>query len=95
MARYIVVAVDDNKVADNLIAKLAPLESKGVTISGLFARPKVFCRCEGAGRKTNRAWTRGIKLGWWVCSDCHKPGRQWGSNAQAVISQSVNLLEAS
>lgn len=93
MAKYIVIAVDDNTVATSLMVKLLPLEPKGVKVVGLFARPRAFCRCVGVGRKTNRAYTRGTKLGWWVCSDCHKPGRQWGSNPQAVISQAVNQLE--
>jgi hypothetical protein len=89
MARYILLEVDDNDKADSLMRRMAALSNSGVKVVGLFAAPRTFCKCT---RVKGRGWTRGQKLGWWVCSVCRRPGRQWGSSPQAVIGQAVNLL---
>lgn len=87
MARYILVAVDDNGRADKLIEKLTPIG--GVDVIGLFAKPQRYCTCS---RIKEQGYTWGQRLGWWVCTLCGRPSRGWGSSAQAVVSQAKNLL---
>lgn len=74
-------------------------------VVGVFAMPTQFCANSGSGgcstNKRIRAWSRGKKFGWWVCSICKKPSnfvpperRERPELWRRVISQGVNLLFA-
>lgn len=72
MARYILVAVDDNKRAATLIERLKTLA--GVEIVGLFPKPTKFCECTGPHAKGPNSWSvLGRRFGWHNCSECRLP----------------------
>lgn len=84
MARYIVLEVDDDKVAEALVKKLAPLVSKGVRLAGLFARPTRWCKCpHPSGYHANQV-AQGSKYGWWVCLTCKRP-RMGSHNTRNLV----------
>jgi hypothetical protein len=100
--RYIVLAIEDNEVAEQLVTDVAnnfygdirrlPEEA---SIVGMFAVPTKFCDDEPVGhrgKKTQAGWTRGKKYGWWVCGSCKKPTKAWGTNLNSLLSSCVNLL---
>lgn len=59
------------------------------SVEAVVARPTVWCKCEvvteskyqrrrrlktGAAKR-EQGWSRGTKLGWWICASCSKPSR--------------------
>jgi hypothetical protein len=73
MARYVLVMVDNNEVADRLRYKLDRVS--GIKVVGMFAKPTKFCegKCQ-VGNPNARSIT-GKKFGWRLCPVCHKPRR--------------------
>lgn len=73
MARYLLVAIDDNNVADRLIPKLDSL--KGVNCVGLYGKPTKFCddSCQADVNVSDKRSIFGKKFGWALCPVCHKP----------------------
>lgn len=95
MARFVVISVEDNEVAEELVRDwrdggLDP----GIEVVGLFGKPTQFCNSNDGKHPARRAlgFTHGRKFGWWVCAYCGKPKTLYGKNPQAVISQARNLL---
>lgn len=110
MARAVVLVFDDNAAAEKLAKDWNNLgdyfdgwSEPNSEVVGLFAVPTQFCPNSGSGgcstNKRVRAWSRGKKFGWWVCSICKKPSgfvppdkRDRPELWRRVISQGVNLL---
>lgn len=76
MARYIVIEVEDNQVAENLIAAFNEKTRAGwaARVVGLFVKPGATCACqslynEGAARgnyrenKAKHGWSGGVERG--------------------------------
>lgn len=109
MARYVLLRIDDNAEASLLVKLLR--RWKGImltaeagegekdyedtfvntTVRGVWAVPTEFCTCEGGPK----SFTRGKKLGWWVCSKCAKPGKLWAEGHDWYRSLGTNLLPIS
>lgn len=90
--RYVVLEVEDDKWAEEIVGEL---NEEGQKVVGVFAVPTKFCDDEPPGhrgKKTQAGWTRGKKYGWWVCGACKKPTKAWGRNLNAVLSSARNLL---
>jgi hypothetical protein len=85
VARYVLVEVEDNETAGDLVAALQAdgevhfyhkltdgeykVKSVAAKVIGLFAKPTKFCDCPNPGDKS----VRGAKFGWWVHVACGKP----------------------
>jgi hypothetical protein len=90
MARYVVLSFDDNDLADDFVIEQL---QDGTTVEGVFAKPTQFCEAGGCGTGRIKAFVRGRKFGWWVCSNCHKPSGVGKERLMHhVVSQGVNLL---
>lgn len=78
MGRFIVVEVDDDKVADQLVKKLAEA-SKVIRVVGIFQRPRGHCphTLREGGYDAAKQVARGSKYGWWLhnIKGCMKPRR--------------------
>lgn len=99
--RYVVLAIEDNDIAQQLCDEVAESSSKGMpfvpqgaSVIGMFAVPTKYCDPSDGhrGKKTEAGWTRGKKYGWWVCGACKKPTRAWALNLNALMSSARNLL---
>ena len=88
MARYIVIEVESNQAAGELIQSLndktpdALRAGELMRVVGVFVRPGSTCECpdwqtvnyrDPTKAKNDAGVTRGPKFGWWVCSRCNKP----------------------
>lgn len=85
MARYIVLEVSDNKVAETLLEAFNQKTKHGwpARVVGLFVKPGRTCVCVNwhtanyREDKARHSWSggveRGEKFGWWVCTNCNKP----------------------
>lgn len=85
MARYIVIEVSDNKVAESLLERVNQQTKRGALfrVVGVFVKPGRTCSCvnryhanyreDGAKHGWSGGVERGEKFGWWVCTNCHKP----------------------
>lgn len=67
MARYLLVAIDDNDKAESLLKKFDSWP--GFEIVGLFGKPTSFCDCENY-EGTSR---RGKKFGYYTHAGCGRP----------------------
>jgi hypothetical protein len=100
MAKYVLLAFDDDKKADEFLQKnflgseYVDYESAEVwaTLRAVFKKPTQFCQCTAI---KHRGWTRGKKFGWWVCSQCKKPSRQWAHGDTWYAALGTNLLPIS
>jgi hypothetical protein len=106
MARYIVIEVSSNAVAEKLLERLNDQTKKGslYRVVGLFVKPGRTCECVNwrtANYRENRekhGWSggveRGEKFGWWVCTNCKKP-RKAGHNLvnQLKMSECYSELD--
>lgn len=109
MARYIVIEVESNQAAENLIRNF--MEStpdtiragRSMRVVGIFVRPGSTCECldwqtvnyrDPTKAKNDAGVTRGEKFGWWVCSRCNKP-RKAGHQLvnQMLPSQTYEISE--
>lgn len=77
MARYLLVAIDENDRADKLIPKLDSL--RGVTCVALYGKPTKFCddSCQTDVHVDNRRSIFGARFGWALCPVCHKPRKRF------------------
>lgn len=104
MAKYVLLAFNDDLDADNFVACMTVYEGtdwlndvmKAIGrgwIRGVWKKPTKFCECtENASTLRKRGWTRGKKYGWWVCSICHKPSKDWGRGDEWYRSLGTNLI---
>lgn len=64
----------------------ATIVPTGATVEAVVARPTVWCKCdvptESRSQRRRRqsqrregGWSRGAKLGWWLCAHCRKPSK--------------------
>ena len=104
MARYIVLEVNDNQVAENFIKACNKKTKIGwpFRIVGVFVKPGRTCSCPNARRANYRedsskhGWAGGIqkgeKFGWWVCTQCGKP-RKGGHQLNNQLSMNEMFSE--
>jgi len=102
MAKYVLVAFDDDKDADKfvefvhnvssvIIGFAGDKEELDAAVRGVWKKPTKFCECTG-GRA---GFTRGRKYGWWVCATCKRPTEGWANGDHWQLSLGVNLLPIS
>lgn len=95
MARYVVIAFEDNDLAEDF-ARGEPREypyGSWETVA-LVPAPTVFCDDPFGQHGVKKAgYFLGPKYGWWVCAGCGKPTEAWGKQYNSVISSGKNLLE--
>lgn len=109
MARYVLLAFDNNKEADEFINAVgieggiffvgADTHFKNINpektfVRGLWARPTQFCECGGSG-KMRQGYARGAKFGWWVHNACGKPTKGWANGDHYYPALGKNLLPVS
>lgn len=99
--RYVVLSIEDNDTAESFANDLLTASTRGMPfvpqeadVIGMFAVPTQYCDPTDGhrGKKTQAAWTRGKKYGWWVCGACKKPTKAWARNMNALMSSARNLL---
>lgn len=103
MAKYILLSFDNDKDAEEFVQAMQkqdtsgrPFIPEGVAVRGVWKKPTQFCDCALRGRNTKgRAWTRGKKFGWWVCTVCHKPSQAWAKGDAWYTALGTNLLPKS
>src|SRR3954465_9262450 len=78
MAKYVLVAFDDDNVADQFVKEFDPngyvpgdLGLPGRVVAE-FKKPTQFCRCTPE-QKRGTVGVTGSKFGWFVCGRCKKP----------------------
>ena len=106
MARIVVLQFEDNEEADIFVKNEGMHPETAIwtyETVGMFQMPTMFCPNSGSGGcstgKRVRAWQRGQKFGWWVCTICKKPSGYVPPGKpneiwRRVVSQGVNLLRA-
>lgn len=103
MAVYVLLVVEDEEQAKDLVrdmnlftrgSLLTPTYEHEVEakVWGVWKKPTLFCACDGSGKKTATAYTRGLKWGWWVHRTCMRPTARWASGAQWFTVLGTNLL---
>lgn len=100
MAKYVLLAFDDDKEADKFIEQTQRAHgiyddeggghmSYACDVRGVYRKPTKFCDCKTT---KHRGFTRGKKYGWWVCSQCGKPTVGWGRGDHWFLALGKNLL---
>lgn len=102
MAKYVLVAFEDNIQADRFVeacqetgimvvvnAADASLTHFTPEARAVYQRPTKFCDCTDG---KNRKFTRGKKYGWWVHSGCGKPTKAWANGEHWFQALGRNLL---
>lgn len=96
MARYVLLAFDDDKVADVFVEAMQTSQRDGMPtvpqrtdVRGVYKKPTKFCDCHGIKK---RGFFRGPKWGWWVCSQCGRPTVGWGRGDHWFLALGKNLL---
>lgn len=96
MPRYVLVEFDDNAAAKKFVERVngrygMPTEQRSFRVRAVWALPTKFCECT---RSSGKMWamTRGLKSGWWLHSDCGRPGRRWAAGDHWWDSLGRNLL---
>ena len=107
MARYIVVEVEDNVAAQELVDSLMRKTpdniraGKLMRVVGIFVRPGRTCECLDAQtvnyrdptkEKNAAGVTRGEKFGWWVCSRCGKPRKGGHQLVNQIVASDVHEM---
>lgn len=107
MARYVVLAFDNDDEADAFVSVCNETGIVGVfahemgrhvrhfapIVRAVFQKPTKFCDCMSTGKNTKaRGFTRGKKYGWWVCSICKKPTIGWAEGHEWFRTLGRNLL---
>lgn len=98
MARYVLVAFDDNEDAEQFLLNFeASSENYGYkgTIRSVYAKPTIYCDCSVQGKRGEGGFTRGKKYGWWVHSSCGKPTKAWADGHDWFVHLGVNLIPKS
>jgi hypothetical protein len=101
MAKYVLLAFDDDKDADQAVQMIQASRcvrwghglSLACKVRGMWKKPTKFC--EGGGCSTSKkrpAFTRGTKYGWWVCANCGRPSRAWAKGDAWYTALGTNLL---
>lgn len=102
MAYYVLLSFEDDEAAKTLVEDMilgpqyAPaLEGGKAEVKAVFRKPTKFCDPSdghrGSGKFTFAA-TRGRKYGWWVCSKCGKPSKEWAKGDRWYTALGTNLL---
>jgi hypothetical protein len=74
MAKYVLVAFDNDKEADNFVEMLGfswNSPTATVHVKGVWKKPTLFCECPNPDYKS----VRGLSHGWRVHKACGKPRR--------------------
>jgi hypothetical protein len=99
MAKYVLLQFDHDEEADEFcqrftedVEERAKYQRVGIYayVRGVFKKPTKFCECIGDMKK--RAFTRGRKYGWWVCTKCGKPTPAWARGDHWFLALGRNLL---
>lgn len=99
MAKYVLLEFGDDEEADEFcqrftedVEERAKYQRVGIYafVRAVYKKPTKFCECKGDMRK--RAFTRGRKYGWWVCTKCGKPTAAWGRGDHWFLALGRNLL---
>jgi len=107
MARYVLLAFDDDKEAE-AYAKMVQedghviifhdhdidFDLASVIVRGMWKKPTMFCDCTDK-RKPPHGWTRGQKWGWWVCTKCSRPSVGWARGDVWYTALGKNILPIS
>lgn len=102
MAKYILLAFDDNDKAEAFVTACQDTGILGVvsnedasmrhfapTVRAVYQMPTKFCDCtEGKNKK----FSRGKKYGWWVHAACGKPTKAWAHGSHWYTALGNNLL---
>ena len=91
MAVRVLLEFDDEEEGRRFVRDVI---AYGTKVYGIYKKPTQFCECIG-GRKTSRAFTRGLNYGWWVCSVCMKPTKRWAQGEAWYTTLGSNLLPRS
>ena len=111
MARYIVIEVEDNVVAQELIDSFVDKTpdsiraGKLMRVVGIFVRPGRTCECPDAQvinyrdptklKNATGGITRGEKFGWWVCSVCGKPRKGGHQLVNQIVASDTHEMSTS
>jgi hypothetical protein len=104
VAKYVLLQFDNDDQADKFIESVDKDEVYRDTsgwledaervhsffVRGVYKKPTKFCEC--TGNMKNRAFTRGTKYGWWVCTKCGKPTPAWARGDHWFLALGRNLL---
>lgn len=89
MAKYVLLAFDDDAYADAFVEFGVGDHDIAATVRGVWRKPTKFCECVGVRAKS---FTRGKKYGWWVCATCMKPTVAWAHGDAWYTALGTNLL---
>jgi hypothetical protein len=96
MPRYILVEFDDNAQAKKFVERVnghygLPLSERPFRVRAVWARATKYCMCT---RSSGKMWSfsRGMKSGWWLHSDCGRPTRAWATGTHWFASIGRNIL---
>ena len=99
MAKYLLLAFDEDADAEEfakamLAKRVMPAlpDKPGITLRGMWKKPTMFCQCTAI---KGRAWTRGKKWGWWVCTQCGRPSVGWSRGDVWYTALGKNILPIS
>lgn len=91
MAVYVVVKFEDDLDAKIFTQLIRPVE--GGEIVAAFKCPTLFCDNTHIGIK-KRAFTKGLKWGWWLCDMCMRPTKMASEKAFEECHLGKNILES-
>jgi hypothetical protein len=105
MAKYVLVAFDDDEMADDFTKALSVqggvfyVKSDGhmnnvdnAKPRGLWKKPTKFCECPPS---PNRRYARSKKFGWYICVTCNFCHKGWAKGEHFFPSFGVNQLPVS
>lgn len=107
MAKYVLIAFDNDNEADQFVAAFGVrgsvfyqdleghfqnVEPDKDFVRGLWKKPTLMCECP-SGPKRN--YVRSKQRGWYICTDCKKTHRDWAEGQHFYQSLGVNELPVS
>jgi hypothetical protein len=107
MARYVLIAFDDNNAAEEFVAALPVqggvffmgsdthfknVDPEKTFVRGIWEKPTKMCECPPGPKRT---YGRGKRTGWYICSDCGKTHPAWAAGDHLYQSLGVNMLPPS
>lgn len=88
MAKYVLLAFDDDKEADLFVESNGKLnetvEAYPYQVHAVFKKPTKFCECTKEQRR-GKVGVTGAKFGWFVCGNCHKPAKGGGQTIPNLL----------
>lgn len=97
MPRYVLVRFEDNDKAKKFVEKVNrywgfnPDNERDFSVRAVWAIPTKYCECT---RSSNKMWSfsRGLKSGWWLHTDCGRPTRAWATGVHWFGMIGRNIL---